>query len=79
MLLNFIFFTYKDCKICSALWNQNDNSSMNIYKITNNTIHKRGQPMYLSCLQVVSDAVSVCDLQRNEYYSEYLAIHTQFT
>jgi hypothetical protein len=57
------------CKKCSALWNRDENSSRNIYKIAHNAINQKERPKYLSrskdCKAVVSGTASVCGLQRN--------------
>ena len=36
------------CKTCNALWNRDENSSRNIYKITYNAINKKKRPKYMS-------------------------------
>ena len=57
------------CKTCSALWNRDENSSRNIYKISYNAINEKERPSYLSrsknCESVVSGTTSVCRLQCN--------------
>ncbi|MBT3680241.1 MAG: hypothetical protein HOG13_08060, partial [Candidatus Marinimicrobia bacterium] len=35
------------CKKCNALWNRDENSSRNIYKIAFNAINKKDRPTYL--------------------------------
>ena len=58
------------CKTCNALWNRDENSSRNIYKIAYNAINKKERPNYLcrskkveNDLIVSSDTSSVCRLQ----------------
>ena len=51
------------CKTCSALWNRDENSSRNIYKIAYNAIHQNERPTYLSRSKVISGATSVDKLQ----------------
>ena len=60
------------CKTCNALWNRDENSSRNIYKIAYNAINKKERPNYLcrskkveNDLIVRSDTSSVCRLQCN--------------
>ena len=57
------------CKKCSALWNRDENSSRNIYKIAYNAINEIERPKYLSRLKdgkaVTSGTTSVCKLQCN--------------
>ena len=57
------------CKKCSALWNRDENSSRNIYKIAYNAINKKDCPKYLSRSTngkiVISGTTSVCKLQCN--------------
>jgi hypothetical protein len=36
------------CKKCSALWNRDENSARNIYKIAYNAINKLERPYYMS-------------------------------
>ena len=42
------------CKKCNALWNRDENSSRNIYKIAFNAINKKDRPTYL-CRQNKED------------------------
>jgi len=42
------------CKKCNALWNRDENSSRNIYKIAYNAINKKERPSYL-CHQKKED------------------------
>lgn len=49
----------KEC----GLWNRDENSARNIYKIAKNTIDKKGQSNYLSRSKVISDATSAYGLQ----------------
>ena len=62
------------CKTCSALWNRDENSSRNIYKISYNAINEKERPLYLSrsknCEAVVSGTTSVCGLQHNSSAEE---------
>ena len=62
------------CKTCSALWNRDENSSRNIYKIAYNAINGKERPLYLSrsknCEAVVSGTTSVCGLQHNSSTEE---------
>jgi transposase len=51
------------CKTCSALWNRDENSARNIYKIAYNAINKKERPEYLSRSQVISGTTSVGKLQ----------------
>ena len=51
------------CKTCNALWNRDENSSRNIYKIAYNAIHKKERPKYMSRSKVISDTSSVGKLQ----------------
>lgn len=51
------------CKTCSALWNRDENSARNIYKIAYNTINKKGRPEYLCRSKVISGTTSVGKLQ----------------
>jgi transposase len=51
------------CKTCSALWNRDENSSRNIYKIAYNAIHQKERPIYLDRSKVVSGTTSVDRLQ----------------
>ena len=51
------------CKTCNALWNRDENSSRNIYKIVYNAIHKKERPKYLRRSKVISDTSSVGKLQ----------------
>jgi len=51
------------CKTCSALWNRDENSSRNIYKIAYNAIHQNERPTYLSRSKVISGTTSVGKLQ----------------
>ena len=60
------------CKTCNALWNRDENSSRNIYKIAYNVVNKKERPNYLcrskkveNDLIVSSDTSSVCRLQCN--------------
>lgn len=53
------------CKTCSALWNRDENSGRNIYKIADNAIQGKERPTYLSRSKVVSGATSVGGLQRH--------------
>ena len=53
------------CKTCSALWNRDENSARNIYKIADNAINKKERPEYLSRSKVVSGTSSVGGLQRH--------------
>lgn len=57
------------CKKCSALWNRDENSSRNIYKIAYNAINKKDRPKYLSRAKdgkaVIIGTTSVCKLQYN--------------
>jgi len=55
------------CKTCSALWNRDENSSRNIYKIAYNAIHQNERPTYLSRSKVVSGATSVGKLQCHSF------------
>ena len=55
------------CKTCSALWNRDENSSRNIYKIAYYAIHENERPTYLSRSKVVSGATSVDRLQCRSY------------
>lgn len=69
------------CKTCSALWNRDENSARNIYKIAINAINGKERPKYLSrvkdCNTVISGATSVCELQHTSSIEE--AIHPKFT
>ena len=69
------------CKTCSALWNRDENSSRNIYKIAINAINGKERPKYLSrlkdCNTVISGATSVCVLQHNSSIEE--ATQSKFT
>jgi hypothetical protein len=51
------------CKICSALWNRDENSARNIYKIAYNAINGKERPKYLSRSTVNSSTPSVGKLQ----------------
>jgi hypothetical protein len=51
------------CKTCSALWNRDENSSRNIYKIAYNAINQKERPNYLSRSKVISGTSSVGKLQ----------------
>lgn len=46
------------CKTCKALWNRDENSSRNIYKIAYNAINKKERPSYLSRSKIISGATS---------------------
>ena len=35
------------CKTCYALWNRDENSARNIYKIAYNAIHGKDRPKYM--------------------------------
>ena len=68
------------CKTCSALWNRDENSSRNIYKIAYNAIHKNERPIYLSRSKVVSGATSVGKLQcRSASFGKLEPAQPQFT
>ena len=68
------------CKTCSALWNRDENSSRNIYKIAYNAIHQNERPTYLSRSKVVSGATSVGKLQcRSFSVKEKEPAQPQFT
>ena len=60
---------YKEHKKVPALWNRDENSSRNIYKIAYNAINKKDRPKYLSRSKngetVISGTTSVCKLQCN--------------
>ena len=62
------------CKTCLALWNRDENSSRNIYKIAYNAINKKERPEYMcrskNCETVISGTTSVCELQRNSSKSK---------
>jgi hypothetical protein len=47
------------CKKCSVLWNRDENSARNIYKISYNAINKLERPEYLSRSKNSSDTTSV--------------------
>ena len=52
------------CKKDCGLWNRDDNSARNIYKIAMNTISKKERPNYLSrSKQVISGTSSVEAIQ----------------
>jgi hypothetical protein len=51
------------CKTCSALWNRDENSARNIYKIAYNAINGKERPSYLSRSTVSSSTTSVDKLQ----------------
>lgn len=51
------------CKTCSALWNRDENSARNIYKIAHNAIHGKERPKYLCRSTVSSSTASVDKLQ----------------
>ena len=53
------------CTTCKALWNRDENSARNIYKIAYNAISNKKRPDYLCRSKVVSGATSVCGLQRS--------------
>ena len=55
------------CKTCSALWNRDENSSRNIYKIAYNAIHQNERPTYLSRSKVISGTTSVGKLQCHSF------------
>ena len=42
------------CKKDCGLWNRDENSARNIYKIANNAINKKERPTYLSRSKVIS-------------------------
>jgi len=67
------------CKTCSALWNRDENSSRNIYKIAYNAIQQKERPNYLSRLKVISGASSVGKLQCHSILNRLEATQTQFT
>ena len=68
------------CKICSVLWNIDENSSRNIYKIAYNAIHKNERPAYLSRSKVISGATSVDKLQcRSASFGKLELAQPQFT
>ncbi len=58
------------CKTCSALWNRDENSARNIYRIAYNAIHKKERPKYLSRSKVVSGTTSVDKLQCHSVQTE---------
>lgn len=58
------------CKACSVLWNRDDNSARNIYKIAYNAINKKERPEYLSRSKVISGTISVCKLQCHSAFAE---------
>ena len=47
------------CKNGCGLWNRDENSARNIYKIANNAINKKERPNYLSRSKVISGTSSV--------------------
>jgi hypothetical protein len=51
------------CKKDCGLWNRDENSARNIYKIANNAINKKERPTYLSRSKVISGTSSVGKLQ----------------
>ena len=51
------------CKKDCGLWNRDENSARNIYKIANNAINKKERPNYLSRSKVICDTSSVGKLQ----------------
>jgi len=51
------------CKTCSALWNRDENSARNIYKIALHAINKKERPKYLCRSKVISGTSSVGKLQ----------------
>ena len=52
------------CKKDCGLWNIDENSARNIYKIAKNVIRKKGRPTYLSrSKKVISGTSSVGKLQ----------------
>ena len=51
------------CKKDCGLWNRDENSSRNIYKIANDAINKKERPTYLSRSKVISGTSSVGKLQ----------------
>jgi hypothetical protein len=67
------------CKTCSALWNRDENSSRNIYKIAYNAINQKERPNYLSRSKVISGTSSVGKLQCHLLEKSNKATQTQFT
>lgn len=68
------------CKKDCGLWNRDDNSARNIYKIVINTISKKGRPKYLSrSKKVISSATSVEGLQHHLLEKFNKAIQSKFT
>ena len=65
------------CKTCSALWNRDENSSRNIYKIAYNAIHQKERPIYLDRSKVISGTTSVDRLQCHSSSEE--SAQPQFT
>ena len=51
------------CKKDCGLWNRDENSARNIYKIANNAINKKERPNYLSRSKVIGGTSSVGKLQ----------------
>ena len=60
---NFILSHGLLCKKDCGLWNRNEKSARNIYKIANNAINKKERPTYLSRSKVISGTSSVGKLQ----------------
>lgn len=67
------------CKKDCGLWNRDENSARNIYKIANNAINKKERPIYLSRSKVISGATSADGLQHHLLYKSNKAIQPKFT
>ena len=67
------------CKKDCGLWNRDENSARNIYKIANNAINKKERPTYLSRSKVISGATSADGLQHHLLEKSNKATQPKFT
>ena len=67
------------CKKDCGLWNRDENSARNIYKIANNAINKKERPVYLSRSKVISGATSADGLQHHLLDKSNKATQSKFT
>jgi len=67
------------CKKDCGLWNRDENSARNIYKIANNAINKKERPIYLSRSKVISGATSADGLQHHLLDFSNKATQSKFT
>ena len=67
------------CKKDCGLWNRDENSTRNIYKIAKNAISKKERPTYLSRSKVISGTSSVGKLQCHLLEKSNEATQSKFT